>query len=130
MNKIIFSNGEIFDSTSYPIEIEPPIFSKQILIDGINRDFLRITVNNTTYEKVKSNFVNNAVYVIRQFDVDTNGNELSTYIDYDWSEYSVAGEIIDHRDGRFTIYMAKPNKYESAIDNLITDSIIADKLNN
>lgn len=128
MNKIVFSNGEIFDSCSYPVEIEPPIFSKQMLVNGINRDYLRITINNTTYEKVKANFVNNATYAIRQFDLDESGNELTTYTDFDWSAYSVAGEIVDHRDGRFTVYMAKPNNYETAVDNLIADSIMADEI--
>ena len=99
-----------------------------MLINGINRDYLRITINNTTYDKVKANFVNNATYAIRQFDLDESGNELTTYTDFDWSEYSVAGEIVDHRDGRFTVYMAKPNNYETAVDNLIADSIVADEI--
>lgn len=111
MNKIIFEDGTIFNSAPYPIESEPPIFAKKILVDGINRDYLRITVE-ATYTEVFEKFINNAKYSIRQFDIDTDGKELETYTDYDWSEYSIAGDIIDHRDGRVTVYMRKPTQIE------------------
>ena len=111
MNKIIFEDGTIFTSAAYPIETEPPIITKKILIDGINRDYLRITVE-ATYTEVFEKFINNAKYSIRQFDIDTDGKELETYTDYDWSEYSIAGDIVDHRDGRVTVYMRKPTQIE------------------
>jgi len=111
MNKIIFSDGVEFLTVSYPIETEPPIITKQILFDGINRDYIRITVEST-YAEVSVKFINNAIYSIRQFDIDSNCNELETFTDYDWSEYSVTGDIIDHRDGRITVYMRKPTQIE------------------
>lgn len=111
MNKIIFNDGAIFTSAPYPIETEPPILSKKMVVDGINRDYLRITIEST-YTEVFEKFINNAKYSIRQFDIDTDGKELETYTDYDWSEYSIAGDIIDHRDGRITVYMRKPTQIE------------------
>lgn len=128
MNQIVFKDGKTFTSVEYPIETEPCIFSKKILTDGINRDFLRITVL-ASYADVNQYFVDNTEYSIRQFDVDNEGKELETYTDYDWSEYSVAGDIVDHRDGKITVYMSKPVAYETAVDNLITDTVIKEELN-
>lgn len=128
MNQIVFKDGKTFTSVEYPIETEPCIFSKKILADGINRDFLRITVL-ASYADVNQYFVDNTEYSIRQFDLDSEGKELETYTDYDWSEYSVAGDIVDHRDGKITVYMSKPIVYETAVDNLITDTVIKEELN-
>lgn len=114
MNQIVFSDGKIFDTVDYPIDLEPPILAKKISEDGVNREYLRITVS-ATYADVLAYFVDNATYSIRQFDIDDNGNELETYQDFDWSEYSVAKDVIDHRDGRITVYMAKPNEQEEAL---------------
>ena len=114
MNQIVFSDGKIFDTAEYPVDLEPPILAKKISEDGVNREYLRITVS-ATYADVLAYFVDNAIYSIRQFDIDDNGNELETYQDFDWSEYSVAKDVIDHRDGRITVYMAKPNEQEEAL---------------
>lgn len=114
MNQIVFSDGKIFDTAEYPVDLEPPILAKKISEDGVNREYLRITVS-ATYADVLTYFVDNATYSIRQFDIDNNGNELETYQDFDWSEYSVARDVIDHRDGRITVYMAKPNEQEEAL---------------
>lgn len=114
MNQIVFSDGKIFDTAEYPVDLEPPILAKKISEDGVNREYLRITVS-ATYADVLAYFVDNATYSIRQFDIDDNGNELETYQDFDWSEYSVAKDVIDHRDGRITVYMAKPNEQEEAL---------------
>lgn len=111
MNQIIFEDGTIFTSISYPIEIEPPIITKKILVDGINRDYIRITVEST-YTEVIEKFKNNIKYSIRQFDLDQEGKELETYTDFDWSEYSISDDIVDHRNGKITIYMRKPTQIE------------------
>lgn len=110
MNQIIFADNTVIDTAPYPVDIEPPIFAKQIIIDGINREYLRITVT-ASYAEVVGKFTDGAHYSIRQFDMD-GGNQLETYVDYDWSDYSVAGDIIDHRDGRVTVYMRKPTQIE------------------
>ena len=54
---------------------------------------------------------NNPVY-------DEIGNPILEIIyiphEYDNSEYSIAGDIIDHRDGTFSIKMGKPTELEKA----------------
>lgn len=117
MNKIVFSDGKMFDTAAYPVELEPPIIAKKIAENGANQDYLRITLS-ATYADVLAYFVDNATYSIRQFDHDENNNELETYTDFDWSEYSVAKDIVDHRDGRVTVYMAKPNEQEQVAEAL------------
>lgn len=117
MNKIVFSDGKMFDTAAYPVELEPPIIAKKIAENGANQDYLRITLS-ATYADVLAYFVDNATYAIRQFDIGESGEELETYTDFDWSDYSDAGEIVDHRDGRVTVYMAKPNEQEQVAEAL------------
>lgn len=117
MNKIVFSDGKMFDTAAYPVELEPPIIAKKIAENGANQDYLRITLS-ATYADVLAYFVDNATYAIRQFDIGKSGEELETYTDFDWSEYSVAKDIVDHRDGRVTVYMAKPNEQEQVAEAL------------
>lgn len=117
MNKIVFSDGKMFDTAAYPVELEPPIIAKKIAENGANQDYLRITLS-ATYADVLAYFVDNATYAIRQFDIGESGEELETYTDFDWSEYSVAKDIVDHRDGRVTVYMAKPNEQEQVAEAL------------
>ena len=117
MNKIVFSDGKMFDTAAYPVELEPPIIAKKIAENGANQDYLRITLS-ATYADVLAYFVDNATYAIRQFDIGESGEELKTYTDFDWSEYSVGKDIVDHRDGRVTVYMAKPNEQEQVAEAL------------
>ena len=117
MNKIVFSDGKMFDTAAYPVELEPPIIAKKIAENGANQDYLRITLS-ATYADVLAYFVDNATYAIRQFDIGESGEELETYTDFNWSEYSVAKDIVDHRDGRVTVYMAKPNEQEQVAEAL------------
>lgn len=107
----------MFDTAAYPVELEPPIIAKKIAENGANQDYLRITLS-ATYADVLAYFVDNATYAIRQFDIGESGEELETYTDFDWSEYSVAKDIVDHRDGRVTVYMAKPNEQEQVAEAL------------
>ena len=68
MNKIVFSDGKMFDTAAYPVELEPPIIAKKIAENGANQDYLRITLS-ATYADVLAYFVDNATYAIRQFDI-------------------------------------------------------------
>lgn len=117
MNKIIFSGGIVFESTAYPIEAEPPIFSKRVNVSGEQRDTLRITVA-ATHAEVTAAFTPGAEWAIRQYDIDENGAALDTYTDFDKSDYSVCGDIVDHRDGRVTVYMGKKTESEITQDAL------------
>ena len=117
MNKIIFPDGNTFDVAPYPIDIEPSILDKRNVYKNEQREMLRITVSST-YADVAQYFVDDATFSIRQFDVDENGNELETYTDYEKTDYVIAGDIIDHRDGRITVYMCKKTKHELEIESL------------
>ena len=117
MNKIVFTDGTIFNTAAYPVETEPPILLKKMNNGASQKEYLRITVA-ATYAEVLAHFVDGANYSIRQYKDDGNGNELETYDDFDWSDYSDAGEIVDHRDGRVTVYMAKPNEQEQVAEAL------------
>ena len=35
MNQIVFSDGKIFDTAEYPVDLEPPILAKKILEGSI-----------------------------------------------------------------------------------------------
>lgn len=121
MKKIIFSDGKSFDSAPYPIDIEPSILDKRLIYDNEQRETLRITVY-AIYGDVADYFVNNAVFSIRQFDIDEHGNELATYTDYPKTDYIIAGDIIDHRDGRITVYMCKKTQHELDMEALETEN--------
>lgn len=119
-NKIIFSDGTIFQTCEAPYEPEVPIFSRRSQLSGELRDTLRITVMST-YAEVADKFVPGAQWAIRQFE----GNEADTYTDFDKSDYTVCGDIVDHRDGRVTVYMGKPTESELLRDTVDTLILLA-----
>lgn len=108
--KTITINGKTFEEAVYPIEIEPSIFAKRRNMGGVQRDTIRVTVT-AAYADVAEAFVNNAEWSITEKVPNEDGTYGETV--YDKSEYSVAGDIIDHRDGRITVYMAKPTETEA-----------------
>lgn len=109
--KILFEDGTIFDVAEYPIETEPSIFAKRAYLKGESREVIRVTVN-ADYNLVNEKFINNTNWAVRQFDVSSDGEILDTYNDYDKSDYCVTGDIVDHRDGRITVYMGKKTEKE------------------
>lgn len=117
LNKIIFSDSTIFQSVAAPYEPDVPIFSRRSQLSGELRDTLRITVT-ATYAEVADKFKSGAEWAIRQYDIDENGAALDTYTDFDKSDYSVCGDIVDHRDGRVTVYMGKKTESEITQDAL------------
>lgn len=109
MNTIIV-NGKTFEAAKYPIEIEPSIFAKRRNLGGTQRDTVRVTVA-AEYADVAEAFVNDAEWSVTEKIMNEDGTEGEVV--YDKSEYSVAGDIVDHRDGRITVYMAKPTETET-----------------
>lgn len=104
--QIIFSNGTTFEtSESYPIDIEPSVFSKRFTVRGEKRETLRLTLN-ADYADVAVSFVDGAEFLLRS-PAENGGCE-----DYDKSDYCVAGDIVDHRDGRVTVYMGQKTESE------------------
>lgn len=107
--KIRFASGVEF---SQPEQATPPISP---LPSG--RTWRRIDVIGTV-DEAKAAFVNDAQYaqvwdsVVTE--VDEEGNEVETIVEEsrDLSEWSVAGEIIDRRDGTICVLMGKPTEME------------------
>lgn len=110
MNKIII-NDKIFTEAPFPITNEPSILEKRRILDGISRESIRITIT-ATYSEVAEYFVNGANWAIEETIVDDMGAEVTKK--YNKSAYSVAGDIIDHRNGNITVYMSKPTEIEKA----------------
>lgn len=77
-----------------------------------NRSVKTITLK-ISYTEANSIFVNGVEWFIQQEDENT---EL---VEFDNSEYSLAGDIIDHRDGTITIKMGKPTDLENALEMLL-----------
>lgn len=94
----IIVNGKTYVEAEYPIATEPSILEKK----QQGREVLRFTIN-ARYEDAARDFVDGAAIVI----ADDHGNE------YDKKAFSIAGDIVDHRDGRITVYMGKPTEAET-----------------
>lgn len=107
--RIKFSDGTVFQQPETPAAPITPLKA--------GREWRRITVVGTV-EAVKAAFVDGAQYV-QTWDsvvteVDEEGNEVETIVEEsrDLSEWSVAGEIIDRRDGTVCVLMGKPTEME------------------
>lgn len=97
--------------------------------DWDNRESKAITVE-MSYEDAKNIFINDLQWNISQnreervmvyddegnIKLDEDGNELMETVTvtdtYDNSDYSIAGDIIDHRNGKITVKMGKPTAEE------------------
>ena len=128
-NQILINNEPKFISAPYPIETEPSIFARKMALNGYNRDVIRITVE-ASYADVAEAFTNNVIWGIRQPDIDEEGNILETYHDYDYSNYCVAGDVVDHRNGTVTVYMGTKTAEElevealtATVDNLLLEVV-------
>lgn len=96
----------------YPAHIDGKLIDKE----WDNRSSKSITLE-MNYEDALKLFVNNAEWnIIQETEeiietIDTNGsiiNEVVTKaVSYDNSEYGIAGDITDHRDGTITVKMGK-----------------------
>lgn len=107
--RIKFADGTVFQQPETPAAPITPLKA--------GREWRRITVIGTV-EAVKAAFVDGAQYV-QAWDsvvteVDEEGNEVETIVEEsrDLSEWSVAGEIIDRRDGTVCVLMGKPTEME------------------
>ena len=108
--RIEFEDGKVFQQPVQTKAVVYPINSdrvwKKIVISG-------------ELEEIKQYFVDNAKYVQKwdsighTIDPETNEEiEITETLDMDLSEFSIAGEIVDHRDGTYTVLMGKPTELE------------------
>ena len=76
-----------------------------------------ITTDKLTHAEASELFVDDCQWSIIQRYIDKEtGSEVVD--EYDNADYSVAGDIIDHRDGSITIKMGKPTDLELAYEEL------------
>lgn len=137
--KIVFANGTEF---TCPEQAQNPVAAWPK-----GRDWKKITVIGTV-EAVKEAFIDNASYQ-RQWDSERtefvfdeitgeqlfDENELPltvtsvrTEID-DLSDYSIAGDIVDQRNGNISVYMGRLTEVElleSTIDQLVLEALGGD----
>ena len=77
--------------------------------EGNNRESKAITVE-MTYAAAATLFADETPWSILQDTVTGTGEAVQA--EYDNSDYSVAGAITDHRNGRVTVKMGKPTAEE------------------
>ena len=95
------------DGTTIPCA-DGPVNPVQYRHSG-DREYKSITLESS-YEQVAAKFVDGARY-FHEWD-SLNEQEQPETISLDCSEYNIAGEIVDHRDGQVTVYMSKPTETE------------------
>ena len=130
------------NDTLYPATISGRVADK----DWDNRASKAITLE-MSYEEASKLFVDGLAWSIVQqeevpvYEVDENGKlvldksgapiQTGTEIketEWDNSEYSLAGDITDHRDGTITVKMGKPTQaeeLEAKLANAVTEEELA-----
>ena len=90
-----------------------------------NRDSKAITLE-MDYATASNTFVDGAQWSIIQtierpvYDEQGNEIDIETHeVEYDNTEYSIAGDIIDHRDGTITAKMGKLTVLEEAYELML-----------
>ena len=109
------------NDTLYPSMISGKIADK----DWDNRASKSITLEMTYDEAIKL-FVDGIAWsIVQKEDVpiyDEDGNEIGMEThenEFDNSEYNLAGDITDHRDGRITVKMGKLTELEEAYEIIL-----------
>lgn len=104
--RIIFADGNVF---TCPEQAAATAVRHQ----ANGREWQRITVIGEQ-AAVKAAFVDKAVYAKEWDSIVTaeDGTETIEVQSRDLSEYSVAGELVDTRDGNITVYMGRPTAEE------------------
>lgn len=105
MERIVFNNGTSFDC---PLQTKTPVFKY-----SKDREWNTYTIIATP-AAADAAFVNGAEYR-HEWDstvIAEDGTESTEIYSNDLSEYCIAGEIVDHRDGTVTVYMGKKTETE------------------
>lgn len=90
------------NDTTYPATVDGQM--SDFTWDGRESKSITLEMEHATADEL---FVDDAEWSI-----------LDGETEYDNSDYSVAGDIIDHRDGTLTIKMGKPTDLELAYEEL------------
>ena len=107
--------------TLYPAKID----GRMRDIDWDNRESKAITIE-TDYATASALFVDGLAWsIVQEHEVpthDDDGNQTGTEVvkdEWDNSEYCLAGDITDHRDGTMTIKMGKLTELEEAYEIML-----------
>lgn len=76
---------------------------------------VKVIILEMDYIQAASLFVDGLVWSVVNEATDTDGNTVQNV--YDYSAYSKAGEITDHRNGLLTVKMGMPTALEQAVTN-------------
>lgn len=109
------------NETLYPATVSGRVADK----DWDNRNSKSITLE-MTYAEAVALFVDGLAWSIVQREevptYDEEGNEIGTEThdtEFDNSDYNLAGDITDHRDGRITAKMGKLTDLEEAYEIML-----------
>lgn len=91
---IVFSDNKEFQHGE--------IIGAQRYIRGEIRESLEIPIINSTYDEIKSSFVDGMKFKV----IDKN------YQEFDKSNYCVSGDIVDKRDGTLIVYAGVKTEVE------------------
>lgn len=80
------------------------------LIRGKIRDAVSIRIRGKKHYELDGLFVDGADY--EEVIIDADGNTITGA---DYSDFMIAGDIIDHRDGSFTVILGMPTEEEKAV---------------
>lgn len=97
-------------------EYEATINGKMNDKDWDNRESKSITLEMSHSEAIET-FVEGTSWSIlqEQTTVNEEGESVTEILEFDNSEFSMAGDIVDHRDGTVTVKMGKLTDLESAL---------------
>lgn len=101
------------NGTEYAAEISGKILDSA----WDNRESKAITTNELTFAEAISLFQDDIPWSIVERCEDEETHE-ETVIEWDNSEFNIAGDVTDHRDGRITVKMGKPTDLELAYEEL------------
>ncbi len=105
-----------FEVAPYPIPTEPDIFEKRRMIDGKQRATVRFSLK-TDAKTASAAFCDNIPWYVETATVtEEDGTEPTRTVErYDKSAFRIAGDVVEHRNGCVTIYMAQMTEEEKEI---------------
>lgn len=100
------------NETLYPAIVSGRMEDK----DWDNRNSMSITLE-MDHETASKLFVDELAWsIVQQNEIETEDGTEAKEAEYDNSEYCLAGDITDHRDGRITVKMGKLTELEEAYE--------------
>lgn len=132
ITKIKFENGHVYEPAPNPVKVEPSLFGKRVTQNGEIRECERYTIYGN-YDDIKADFVDGAKYSVSQletkqaltphgqpvYDEDNQPVIVEYWQEYDKSHMCFAGDITDHRNGSFSVYMTGKSDKEKQLDDIL-----------